>query len=191
MVAQNGPKQNYCRRVDLKFASSEAALRKRYRERVIFEQERQRLATVIQIEDGNLIDRLMEAGFTSDNVAALTLVPVAAAAWGSGYVTGEEQIAAIRAIFSFNVADSSIAEECFRGWLEERPSEELMKLWKEYTFERLQNATKKEREGCGRHLLGLAESVALASGGFAGIGQICSGERDVLETVRRVYRLPE
>jgi len=191
MVAKNGSKQDSRRLVDLKIARKEAAVRQQYRERVIHEQERRRLARVSQIDHEELIERLVDAGFTSESIAALTLLPVAAAAGGSGYVTNEEEQTAAQAIFSFNVSEQDESEALFQRWLVHRPSDELMILWEEYTRERLRSATRREREGRGRHLLGLARSVALASGGFAGIGQICAGERAVLDTIRRVYQLTD
>ncbi|MEM8667967.1 MAG: hypothetical protein AAGG48_10650 [Planctomycetota bacterium] len=187
MVAQNGLTQNRRRMVDLKFVSSEAAVRKQYRERVVLEQERRRLAAVCQIDNEALIDRLMEAGFIDDTIAALSLGPVAAAAWGSGYVTQEEAVAATQAIFTYDAAVSGPAEVLFRSWIVNRPSNELMSLWEEFTCERIQSMSDRERETRGQHLYNLTQQVALASGGFAGVGQICLAERRILDAVKRVF----
>jgi hypothetical protein len=174
--------------IDVKFVHREAELRERYCRRLTEETELRRLAQATQIRDLELLERLTAAGFRVETLPALTMVPIAFAAWGSGVVTESEKefagAAAAAALFG-----RSNAICMFRSWLKHRPDTGLWELWEDYTANALQFVESADREEAGRTLLYLARRVALASGGFLGFGRICVAEQQVLDGIRRVYGL--
>jgi len=153
------------------------------------EADRLELASVAGIDDDDVLDALMAAGFTADTLPALELAPIAFAAWASNVVTDEESQAAIWSMHESRLFEHPGASSIVQTWLDIRPERELWALWVSYTKCRLQNLRPATRRTIGRQLLDQATSVALASGGFLGIGKVCGAEQAVLDGICNVYRL--
>ncbi|MGB7328956.1 MAG: hypothetical protein WBD31_29015 [Rubripirellula sp.] len=156
-----------------------------------FEREfhRRSLRQAAGIDDGELLDRLVDAGFTSDTVPALQLAPIALIAWASDSVSDEESQAAVWSIYENRLFSHPAAASRVQSWIDVRPDESLWGLWQDYTECRLQSLPSVVRQLVGKQLLQQASDVALASGGFLGVGKICAAEQAILDTIRSVYRL--
>lgn len=153
------------------------------------EQEVQRfaLAQAAEIDNDELLDALIEAGFTSKNIAALHLAPIALVAWASDAVTDRESQAAVWSIHEHQLFHLPGAASQVQWWLDVRPGLELLDLWEDYTQYRLQRTPDVVRKIVGKRLLHQATSVALASGGFMGMGKICAAEQSILHSIGDVY----
>ncbi|TWU55894.1 hypothetical protein [Rubripirellula reticaptiva] len=175
-----------------------------------FEREscKRSLCEAAGIDDGDLIDRLADAGFTSDTLSALQLAPIALVAWASDSVSDEESQAAVRSIYKNRLFAQPAAASRVQSWLDVRPDESLRDLWVDYTECRLQSSpfvvrlylwanvtTAQNRKVCpGQHhdiqdrVVHRTEQVALASGGCFGFGMICMGEQSVIDRVREIVQ---
>jgi hypothetical protein len=93
------------------------------------------------------------------------------------------------AIGESEIADNPAAITVFRGWLRERPDPSLWQLWHDFTVSRSTVLGSSWAERTGHAILGLANRVAAASGGFLGMGAICPAKRQVLKKIRTVHAL--
>jgi hypothetical protein len=139
----------------------------------------------------DLVDRLIEAGFTASSLPALSLAPLSAVAWASGVVTEEEGQKALLSIFDSQVIGNGAAVEQFRSWLKRRPPAGLMDLWEDFTRARVAVTDETTRQQQGRLLRDQAVAIGLASGGVLGFGAICTEEQAVISRIELVYSLSE
>ncbi len=182
-------KRKVSRSIDSKFCRTEAHLRRNLGHSLSIEMHRQELARATGIRDLVLLDQLMDAGFCPDSVIALQLAPIAFVAWGSGSVTNREFQRAVDAIFDSALPGKSVAIKRFRSWLKKKPGDQLYQLWKDFSSAQLNAAPPRQTKQDGQRIFDQAKTVALASGGLLGVGQICGGEATVLDDIRRLYQL--
>ncbi len=150
-------------------------------------QIRQRLAEYTGITDQDLLDRLMQHGFRAETVEALTLLPVAMAAWASGSVTAEERRTAELAIADSDICTNVEAIEKYRSWLQRRPAPELWQLWHDFTVSRVGVLGSTWFANRGRSVLASAKRVAAASGGMFGFGWVSPAEHQVLRRIEATH----
>jgi hypothetical protein len=177
------------RLLDSRLFPQESALRAEYRQRLADAMERERLSLVTGVTDQGLLGRLVDAGFTSETISALSVLPIAFAAWGSGVITAREKSIAEEAVGLPELSGKAEAIHLYRTWLRQRPTAGHWHLWRDFTLARLAVVQSSEREQAGRRLMRLASRVAEASGGFLGIGRTCVNEHNVLDRIRFVYSL--
>ena len=156
-----------------------------------FESESERfvLAAAARIDDDDIVVALLDAGFTRETLPALQMVPVVFAAWASDAVTDEECKAVIWSVHESRLFQNPEAASRVQSWLDERPDPELWDLWIAYTQRRLEQTPSMIRRLAGQRVLEHATQVALASGGFLGVGKICETEQMILDGIRTVYGL--
>jgi len=174
---------------DAKYLRDEIVLLKDLQQRMVDEATRCPMIQATGLNESSLIDRLISAGFTPNSVSAMNLFPIAAVAWASGSISDRENRMAIDAIFESEYLNHADSLKQFQAWLTQRPSERLMDLWEEFTLEQLRHVDASLRDCVGYRLHDVAARVALASGGFLGIGPVCAAEQVVLEKIKRVYGL--
>ncbi|MGB7328883.1 MAG: hypothetical protein WBD31_28650 [Rubripirellula sp.] len=150
---------------------------------------REALCEAAGIDDEALIDALIDAGFSPETIPALQLVPIAFAAWASGSVTDEECQAAVWSIYESRLLEQPVAASRVQNWIDVRPGQELWDLWVEYTECRLLKMPPIIRQLVGKQLLEQATAVALASGGYFGIGKVCAAEQTILDAIAEIYRI--
>lgn len=189
MVMLNNFDRNISRKVNLRLAQREGTLLKLYSHRVHYDLMRHRLSAMTGAMDNNLIERLIELGFDSENLEAIRLAPIAEVAWASGRVTQLEHVFAVSAVLSSDMLNAQTAFELYQSWLAKRPDTALWSLWEDYTTDGLARAKHAQEEEFGKRLHQVATRVALASGGLLNQGDICGTERRALDRIARVYRL--
>ncbi len=153
------------------------------------EADKRALAAFAFIDDHDLLETLVNAGFTPDTLPALQLAPIAFVVWASDSVTDEESQAAVSSIYETLLYESPMAIGRVQYWIDVRPNQNLWELWVAFTTYRLAQTPPAIRKLVGEQLLRQATEVALASGGFMGIGKICAAEQAVLDGIRNVYRV--
>ncbi len=187
MVAANPLTERFRRLEDAHYFETEMRLRKEFDQFLRREHERKALSHASAIDDPELLDRLIDEGFSADTFPALALVPIAMLAWASGDVSERERKAVLKVVVDSGLTDHAAALEMFEGWLVSRPSEKLMDLWREVTERQLSRVRWSIREAIGDRYLRQATEVASASGGFLGFGSVCYEEQALLERIRSVY----
>jgi len=177
--------------VDLQLAAKELELQKELIKALAIEGEKQELIQATQIEDPALLSRLLKAGFCSETLSALELVPIAFIAWASGSVTHPERKVVVGSLVDYGILVSRASNDRFQGWLDTRPDRGLFLLWKDYTTAKLSSVGCEVRHAIGIRLLKKSTEVAMASGGLLGFGTICDAEQVILDEISEVFWLNE
>ena len=121
-------------------------------------------------------------------LTAMALMPLVEVAWCDGEVTPEEHQAILRAAAEFHIAPDSVIYKLLQSWLQHRPSPESLQAWKHYvraicaTLE--PQTIAKMKEG----VVGRAEKIARAAGGFLGFGsKISAKEQECLDQLAECF----
>ena len=134
-------------------------------------------ASGITREEG--LARLIELGISAETVAALTLVPLVEVAWADGKVDDRERKAILRAAEEAGIANGTVAHALLENWLVTRPPKSLRLAWEDYVKELCKKLTPEDRIRLER-VLGRARDVAIAAGGFLGLGKKVSAEEEAV-----------
>jgi len=177
--------------VDLQFAARELELKHALIAALVVESEKQELVQATQIEVPELVSRLLAAGFCSETLLALELVPIAFVAWGSGSVTELERKVVMGSLVDYGLLVSRVSNDRFQGWLKIRPDRELFLLWKDYVTAKLRPVSSEVRHAIGIRLLKKSTEVAMASGGLLGFGTICEAEQVILDEVSDAFGMKD
>ena len=177
--------------VDLQFAARELELKQALIAALIVESEKQELVRSTKIEDPELLSRLLEAGFHSETLSALELVPIAFAAWASGSVTDPERKVVMCLLEDYGLLINQASSDQFGGWLDSRPDHKLYVLWKDYITAKLSSVSSEVGHALGIRLLKKSTEVARASGGLFGLGMICDAEQAILDELMDIFGLSD
>ncbi len=168
--------------IDLRKAQLDACRRDRLRDEM-----REQCAEL----DDELLQRLLNFGFSGQDLPAITLVPLSEMAWASGSVSEQECEQAMLAIFDSPLSGNAHAIETYRDWLRNRPSDDLLDLWSDYTLATRHRHDEGHWRAEGEKLIQQAYRVAMASGGLFGFGKLCAAEQLILDRIGSVYSLRE
>lgn len=172
---------------DARHFAGEMELRRQWRLSIESEKRRRLLRHASGIEDETLLDRLQRLDFDAANWPALSLAPLPAIAWASGEVTLAERRAGAACLFGSDLAGHVQAIGLYHDWFAIRPDADLLPLWADCTRPRVSRMSKIVRQETGDRMLRQAEEIALASGGFLGLGAVCGGEREILDLIASVF----
>lgn len=156
------------------------------------EQNLKELTEATGLHDGVVAGHLLDAGIDATNVAALTLTPLVFVAWASGSVSAEERQGVISAALRRGVSSNATAFRLLEQWLQTRPKRQLWELWKEYAAALHGSLPSASADKLRERLVAQAKVVAMASGGFMGVGKVCPAEQRVLDEMNEVlsHRTP-
>ena len=177
--------------VDLQLAAKELKLQQEFAKSLAIESEKRELMRATQIEKLELIFRLLDAGFRSETLSALELVPIAFVAWASGSVTDRERTVVMGSLVDYGLLINQASNDRFQVWLDTRPAHELLILWKDYTTAKLTPLSSEVRRTIGIRLLKKSTEISMASGGFFGFGTICDAEQVILDEISEAFGLKD
>jgi hypothetical protein len=141
------------------------------------------------ITDGPTITRLVELGLRGDTIAALSFIPLAAAAWADGKLSPKERSAALEVAESIGLSPTDEIYPVLEARLDTAPEDDLLATWSSYVDcfatsvddSLLQTVLEKISAG--------ARTVAEASGAILGVGRkISKAEEGVLERLAMSQR---
>jgi hypothetical protein len=165
----------------------EAILAKIARRRETADQ-RQALAAVSGIDEGRVLDLLVDLGITAESFAALTLAPLVAVAWADGRVDAKERDAILAAANDAGLDPTELSYMLLSGRLAEPPPEQLMEAWHAYAAMLKQTLSPADLADLKRNVLDRARQVAEASRGRLGLGpKISREERALLDELERAF----
>ena len=174
------------------FRKSDARLLEKMREKARLDEVASELAKTLQVENPDLLRRLMDLGVVKGAGAAVLLAPLVQVAWAEGTVTDKERDTVLRLAATRGVESGSPAEAQLREWLVKRPSDALFQAAIDIIKAGLSHLTPKEREDRIHAYVNACREVSEASGGLAkalGVGSgISSDEQSVLDIVARALR---
>jgi hypothetical protein len=138
------------------------------------------LAEISGIRDEALLDKLVELNIEIDTWAAVSLVPLVEVAWADGKIDERERRAVLSAAETSGLVPGSPSYELLESWLARRPDARLLAVWGEYIVDLCANLGSDEKAAVKEKLIGRAREVALAAGGFLGLGSKISSEEEVI-----------
>jgi len=150
-------------------------------------EERAALGAALGLDQGELLDRLHALGLRAQSLDALVHAPFVSVAWADGRLEESEAAAVREALDVAGLEHGTPARELVDRWLA-APPPGLFDAWERFlatAWHRPADAGK--RRAAEDLLRGRLRSVAVASGGFAGLGKMSRSEADVLVRVMRAF----
>jgi len=139
------------------------------------------LAAELELEEGGLLDALLELGITPDTAPAFEALPLVEVAWADGAVEDEERWRVLAGSTAFGLELGRPAHAQLELWLERRPSQELFDAWHAFAIRGLSHRRAAPRA---RRVLEECREVAAAAGGLLGNGGISRSERATVSRIR-------
>jgi hypothetical protein len=174
------------------FHDQDAKLIEKLRESARLEEIAKALAEKLQVDNPELLHRVMELGVTLDTAPAFLLAPLVQVAWAEGEVTEREHKTVLRLAGTRGVEESSPAHAQLLTWLRERPPDTLFDTAMEVIKVGLSVLPPSEQEERIKRIVQACHEVAEVSGGLAkvlGLGSGVSGEEEsLLETITTTLR---
>jgi len=170
------------------FRQQDAKLIERLHQEAKLEEIAIALAEKLQVDNPDLLRRVMELGVTVDSAPAFFLAPLVQVAWAEGTVTEQERDTVLRLARARGVEVSAPAYAQLREWLRERPVDAIFDTAVEvikYGFAVLPPEEQEERI---KRVVQACHEVATASGGglakVLGLGSgVSSAEASILDTI--------
>jgi hypothetical protein len=174
------------------FHNQDAKLIEKLRESARLEEIAVALAEKLQVDNPELLRRVMDLGVTLDTAPAFLLAPLVQVAWAEGEVTEREHNTVLRLAGTRGVEERSPAHAQLLKWLRERPPDALFDTATEVIKVGLSVLPPSEREERIKRIVQACHEVAEASGGLArvlGLGSGVSGEEEsLLDTITTTLR---
>jgi len=146
------------------------------------------LRRVVGIQDDAFLDRLIALGIGPERAMVLRLTPLVFVAWADGSIDDREREAILRAASRQDLVAEDMARQVLGDWLERKPDQRILDMWKEYIRHVWAQFTTEEQEQVRNNLLAAPREVAEAAGGFLGLKAISAAERRVLDDLESVVR---
>ena len=168
---------------DLYFRAVDEELLRDMRQKSSHAEMVQELTKATGLENQELIDQIIDAGFSLSTLAALSLTPLVFVAWADGSVTSDERQTVIAAALRQGVYQNPLAFKMVEQWLQTRPSRELWQIWRDYAAAMHETLPAVTADKFAALLKRNAIAVAQASGGTLGFGKISSAEQKVIDEI--------
>jgi hypothetical protein len=165
------------------FRAQDAKLIEKLREDARLEEIVLALAERLQVDNPELLRRVIALGVTLDTGPAFLLAPLVQVAWAEGKITDRERETVLRLAVARGVEEGSPAYAQLLKWLQERPSDNLFDTAMEVIRGGLALLPPGEREERLKRLVQACHEVAEASGGLAKVLGLGSGVSDEEEAV--------
>ena len=162
------------------FAKENARLLERMKAEKAGKASSEGLAEISGIRDEALLDKLVALNIEIDTWAAVSLVPLVEVAWADGKIDDRERRAVLTAAEANGLLPGSPSYELLESWLARRPDARLLAVWGEYIVDLCANLGGGEKAAVKEKVIGRAREVALAAGGFLGLGSKISAEEEVI-----------
>lgn len=172
------------------FAKQDALLRKKLAEPAELRARKDAYSAVSGITDEAVLDALAKLDVTPETLAALALVPLVAVAWADGSIDAKERAAVLRAAGESGLAAGAPGHAMLESWLQAAPPAALVESWKGYIAAITAGMDHAARRALQAPVMDRAKQVALAAGGFLGIGlKMSDAEEKVLNDLARAFNV--
>lgn len=169
------------------FKDMDAQLVEQMRVEMHRDKEVEALAEASGLSDTALLEELVSAGVTTETMSAFRLVPLVAVAWSDGNLHPNEREAVLKAASAKGITDDSASYGLLASWLDEKMPDSLLDAWKEYAAALIQNISGAAQATLNSEIVGGAEQIAIAAGGFLGLGSISASEAGVITDLKNVF----
>jgi len=176
------------------FRKSDAKLIEKMQDKARLDEVVAELAKVLQVENPELLRRVIDLGISLSTGSALVLAPLVQVAWAEGKVTDKEREMVLRLAAGRGVEKGSPAEAQLLAWLDRRPDDAVFQAAIEVIKAGLSHLPLNEREERIATIVQACREVSEASGGIAKVLGVGSGvsaeEQSVLDVVSAALRSP-
>ncbi len=176
------------------FRKEDSKLIEKLRENARLEEIVKALAENLQVDNPELLRRVMALGIDLSTGPAFLLAPLVQVAWAEDKVTDREREALLRLARARGVEDGSPAHTQLLEWLRNRPSDAVFDTAIEVIRAGLSRLSADLREERLKGILQACREVSEASGGLAsrlGLASSTSGEeKSVLDVLTAALRSP-
>lgn len=145
------------------------------------------LADALGISRSVAEEQLAQLGCGLEVVPAMALLPLAEVAWCDGEVSGLEKAAVLRAAAELGIVVDSPMYVYLQNWLDARPSRAALDAWRAYVKSFLATVDPALAMQIQEGILGRAERIAAAAGGYLGISTISAKERACLDELATAF----
>ncbi len=173
---------------DAFFRAENAKLRAELQEKREHSANKEALAKASGLQNDETLEQLTTLGIGGDTIAALAVVPLVEIAWADGHMDDREVEAILKGAEESGIEAGSAAYGLLESWMREQPADGLMDSWQSYIRTVCDEISAEQRWRLEESIIGRAQSVAAAAGGFLGIGKISGEESRVLETLREAFK---
>ena len=173
---------------DAFFLKEDKELIARYQAMSQMKETLQALEKTSGITNEVVLKKLLELEVRPETVASLALIPLVEVAWADGKVDERERQAVLAAARKSGFAVQDVDYQLLERWLTHRPDYKLLQAWTHYVQGLCEKLDKSERDLFKKNLLGRAQSVAEAAGGFLGLGpKVSVDEQRVLKKLEEAF----
>jgi hypothetical protein len=146
------------------------------------------LSQVSGIKNERILEKLVELNIRPETLTSLSLIPLVEMAWADGNVDDKEKNEVLTCAEKMGFAKGSADYKILAQWMTHRPSKELLDAWIHYIqglCEKLAHIDKSELKN---ELVENIRSIAMASGGFLGMGSVSKKESDMLTKLENAFK---
>jgi hypothetical protein len=173
---------------DVFFAEQDKKLLDKIREEMAAKESRAALETASGISDAAALDALTESGITPESLTSIALIPLVVVAWSDDKMEDSEKAAILQAADAAGITTGTASYETMKAWLAKKPGSDLLDAWKAYVSSLKSSLDDVAFAQLKTSIIGRAEGVAEAAGGFLGLGnKISASERKVLDELAAAF----
>ena len=169
------------------FAKENERLLVELREQAIRQEKRQTMRLVLELENDEILDRIMELELEPETFIAFGLVPLVEVAWADGQIQKDEREAILKAAMERGVDAESPTCRLLESWLTTQPAPELLETWKGYIEGLSESLSAASLDELKQRVMGRARAVAAAAGGFLGMATISKEEQTKLDELEAAF----
>lgn len=169
------------------FAKENERLLVELREQAIRQEKRQTMRLVLELENDEILDRIMELELEPETFIAFGLVPLVEVAWADGQIQKDEREAILKAAMERGVDAESPTCRLLESWLTTQPAPELLETWKGYIEGLSESLSAASLDELKQRVMGRARAVAAAAGGFLGMATISKEEQAKLDELEAAF----
>lgn len=172
----------FFRKEDQKLIDQLKALKK-------LKETKEALSEVSGIKNEHILQKLVELQVRPETLASLSLIPLVEVAWADGNVDTKEKELVLSCAIKMGFPKGGPDYKILSQWMTHRPSVELLDAWIHYIQGLCEKLTGEEKGELKKELIENTRSVAMASGGFLGLGnKISKSESAILEKLENAFK---
>jgi len=174
---------------DLFFKKEDEKLIKHLKAMKKLKETKEALSDVSGIRNDHIIDKLVELNVRPETLASLSLIPLVEVAWADGNVDDKEKEAVLSSAHKMGFKKDSADYDILAQWMTHKPSKDLITAWVHYIQGLCEKLTESEKADLKKELIDNTKTIALASGGFLGLGnKISKAEADILSQLEKAFK---
>jgi hypothetical protein len=139
------------------------------------------------IQDDDLLDRLVGMKISVQSLAALSVIPLVEIAWADGELHDRERQAVLQAADAAGIPHDGPGYKLLQEWLAAMPPATMLSAWKDYIEAMAETLSPEDYNRVRDDLLTRAKQVAMAAGGFLGLGKISDAEQRKLSELEAAF----